>query len=196
MRKKQTYLEVKTERGFGFVTFESIAEADAALEGGEHKLGEKEIEVKVPVTFSPLTPAEVVSRYLSNSTPLVVYGDQERVVDFGISRNTTRWKAEDAVILKDFYKASILSTYTKVDFVQEGLKEINGQQFIAFEFQSEVKDKTPNAIGRIPVVRKYIYLLYALKNGQLYVFNFSAPGRDGQQWKDTAVKMMESIKFL
>ena len=37
---------MKTERGFGFVTFESIAEADAALEGGEHKLGEKEIEVK------------------------------------------------------------------------------------------------------------------------------------------------------
>ena len=34
------------ERGFGFVTFETIAEADAALEIGQHKLGEKEIEVK------------------------------------------------------------------------------------------------------------------------------------------------------
>ena len=157
---------------------------------------EKEIEVKIPVTFSPLTPAEVASRYLSNSTPLVVYGDQERVVDFGISKNATRWKAEDAVILKDFYKASILSTYTTVKFTQEELKEINGQQFIAFEFQSEVKDDKPNAIGRIPVVRKYTYLLYALKNGQLYVFNFSAPGREGEQWKGTAAKMMESIKFL
>ena len=30
----------------GFVTFETIAEADAALEIGQHKLGEKEIEVK------------------------------------------------------------------------------------------------------------------------------------------------------
>ena len=152
--------------------------------------------MKVPVTFSPLTPAEVVSRYVSNSTPLIVYGDQERVVDFSISKNPTRWKAGDAIILKDFYKASILSTYTKVDFAQEGLQEINGQEFIVFEFQSELKDDKPNAIGKIPVVRKYTYLLYALKNGQLYVFNFSAPGRDSERWKATAAKMMQSIKFL
>lgn len=38
--------QVKAERGFGFVTFSSIEEADKALENKNHKIEEKEIEVK------------------------------------------------------------------------------------------------------------------------------------------------------
>ena len=176
-----------------FLCLGSQAHAQSKL--AKQRIG-KDIEVKVPVAFTQFTPSEVVGRYLSNSTPLAVYGDEQRTVDFSISSNDTRWKAADAVILKDFYKSTILSQYTKVTFEQEGLKEINGQQFIVFEFQSALTDDKPNIIGQVPVIRKYTYLLYALKDGKQYVFNFNSPAQDRERWKSTAAKMMQSIKLL
>jgi len=156
----------------------------------------KEVEVRVPNTFTVLNPEEVLSRYLSNSTPMVVYGDQRRTTDFSISKNVTRWSAKDSEILIDFYKASILSTYTKVEFYKQEITEKNGQKFIVFEFLSTFKDQSKNAFGNSTAVRKYTYLLYGLRNGHLYVFNFSAPASEKDAWSKSADKMMQSIKFL
>lgn len=156
----------------------------------------KEIEVKVPASFSPMSEQEIVSRYLSNSIPLAVYGNERRTSDFGISKNATRWSMQDSEILKDFYKASILSTYTEVKFFQEELVAYNDQVFILFEFQSYFKDEDSNAIATKSAVNKYTYIMYGIRDGSLYVFNFNAPATEREYWQKTVGKMMQSIKFL
>lgn len=157
---------------------------------------EKEIEVRIPESFTLMTPQEVVSRYLSNSTPIAVYGNERRTVDFGVSKNSSRWTAKDSEILKDFYKASILSAYTEVKFFKEELTTYNGQTFIVFEFVSSFKDENSNAIATRSAVNKYTHIMYGLRNGSLYVFNFNAPAAERANWQKTADKMMQSVKFL
>lgn len=69
--------QVKAERGFGFVTFESIAEADAALEVKDHVLEEKEIEVKRAIANNryaakpvpPRSGSDSGTGYLAGYTP-------------------------------------------------------------------------------------------------------------------------------
>ncbi|MGB3465601.1 MAG: hypothetical protein WBA74_10035 [Cyclobacteriaceae bacterium] len=172
----------------------------AAKGFGQEKLArlklEKEVEVKVPVSFTPLTAEEIVSRYLSNSTPLVVYGNERRTADFGISKNPTRWTAGDSEILKDFYKASILTAYTDVVFSKEEVTEIGDQRYILFEFVSYFKEENNNSLVGSSSVSKYTYIMYGLRNGSLYVFNFSAPAKEKTYWQGTVDKMMQSIKFL
>lgn len=156
---------------------------------------DKELELKVPVSFTPLTKQEIVSKYLSNSTPLVVYGNERRTADLSVSKNETRWTAKDSEILKDFYKASIMSTYTEVSFLKEEIAEINGQKYIVFEFVSFFKDENNNSLTGNSSVSEYTYLMYGLRDGNLYVFNFNAPAREKDYWQATAEKMMQGIKF-
>ena len=156
----------------------------------------KEIEVRVPASFSPMSEQEIVSRYLSNSTPIAVYGNERRTTDFGISKNATRWTMKDSEILKDFYKASILSTYNEVKFYKEELVAYNDQVFILFEFLSYFKEESENAISTKSAVNKYTYIMYGIRDGNLYVFNFNAPSNDREYWQKTVGKMMKSIKLL
>ena len=167
---------------------------------GQEKLSkiklEKELEVKIPASFSPLNGEEVARKYLSNSTPLMIYGNERRTADFGVSKNQTRWTARDTEILKDFYKASILSTYTSVNFLKEEIIDIGDQKFILFEFISVFKEEDKETLTGSSSVNKYTYLLYGLRNGNLYVFNFSAGANEKDYWRATVDKMMQSIKFL
>lgn len=157
---------------------------------------EKEVEVRIPSSFTLMTPQEVISRYLSNSTPIAVYGNERRTTDFGISKNPSRWTAKDSEILKDFYKTSIVSAYTKVKFYKEELVTYNGQTFIVFEFVSSFKEENSNAIATRSAVNKYTHIMYGLRNGNLYVFNFNAPAAEREYWQSTVGKMMQSVKFL
>jgi len=158
---------------------------------------EKELEIKVPASFTKLTSEEILNKYLSSNAPLTMYGNQERTVDFGITKSPTRWTEKDSGILLDFYKSSITSTYTEVLFDKEELEEIDDQIFIVLEFTSIYKDTGNSALGANGrAIKKYTYLAYAVREGGLYVFNFNAPARERTKWKTTANAILKTVKFL
>ncbi len=157
---------------------------------------EKELEFKIPVSFTMLTPEEIINKYLSSNAPMAMYGNVRRTTEFGVTKSPTRWSEKDSEILLDFYKSSITSTYTKVHFHKETIVEMNGQKFMALEFTSSFKDTNSSALASQRSVNKYTNLYYALRNGSLYVFNFSAPAKEREKWKSTANNMMKTIKFL
>lgn len=154
----------------------------------------KNITLAVPSDFQPMTDDQIADKYFTNRRPVAMYTDPRNVVDLGVNESQTEWSEEDLVILKDFYKANISGLYTEVNYLREGLEEINGRSYAVFEFESTVKDED-NAFSQKSEIRKYTYIQYTIVNSKSWVFNFTVPIRDKPQWQPIAGQIMNSVKI-
>lgn len=145
----------------------------------------------IPSDFITMVESERNRKYLSTKEPIALYTNNDRTVDLGINETNSLWSTGDLAILKDFYKANILSLYTEVAFIQEEIIDIDGRSFIAFEFNSKVVDE--RGLGK--PIAKYTYILYTIREERVLLFNFSAPFRYRQAWQPVARDMMNSIRI-
>ena len=116
----------------------------------------------------------------------------ERTVDLGINETSSTWQADDLVILKDFYKANILSLYNEVSFDQETIESIGSRDYIVFEFSSKVFNEGG---FRKDAVAKYTYIQYTLFNDKVLLFHFSSPFLLRSQWQPVAQEIMKSVRL-
>lgn len=151
------------------------------------------VTVELPESFFPMTPQDIAQRYPSVRQPIGAFTNEERLVDFSINVSATRWRSSDVEIAKDFFKASILELYHRVDFKQEKIEVINNMRYIVFEFDSRINgDKY--TLDQQGSVRKYSYLMYLLINGKTIVISFTAPIQLKDKWVEIAPKIMSSVK--
>ena len=162
------------------------------------KLNDK-ISISLPETFRPMTENEIVSSYTIYRKPLAMYlDDRDPKVHLGVNTSASRWSNSDMDMLKDFYKATIFDMYSKVEFIQEDVKEIDGKKFAVFEFSSVMKPtekEQETAVVVMRPVRQYYYIQYTVVDGKVMIFNFSSPMRLQKYWSETAKKMMQSVKI-
>ena len=154
------------------------------------KLDDK-VTIFIPEGFTPMTPEDMAQRYESYRRPLALYTDRDRLVDFGVNRAYSIWQEDDLETMMEFYQASIMELYDKVDFIDSGIKTVHKQQFVYFEFESIVYPEN-DFQGSIS---KYTYLMYALSDGTTFLFNFTCPRNMRQQWQPTVNTMMSKIKL-
>lgn len=155
----------------------------------------KDITVSLPADFAPMTDDDMAKKYFTYRKPTAMYTNPDRVVDFGFNQTQTQWRKTDLPILQKFYKSSIVSMYSKVDFEQETIGTINNRDFVIFEFVSEVKDEDPNSLNKGSVTRQYSYIQYTIENNKVLVFNFTCPNQMKDKWQDVARAIMGSIKI-
>jgi len=155
----------------------------------------KEISMKVPVSFSPMSRAEMVNKYVAYRQPIAMFTSDDRQIDLGINKNSTQWTENDLSILKDFYKANIQNLFTEVKFIQEGVKTIGNRDFVVFEFISKMTDEDKTFGGISSPVSKYTYIMYTLHKDSVLLFNFSCDTRWRPQWQATAREIMESVRI-
>ena len=154
------------------------------------------ITVSMPKSFRPMSEALVQERYLAARRPLAAYTGPNQQVAFGLNVSNTRWQAGDLEMLKDFYRASVLELYDEVDFIKEGIEEINGKSFAVFEFVSVVRpDEDDMSITNRKPIRQYTYIQYTIHNDKTWVFDFSVPARAQNEWQATAQEMMSSVRM-
>lgn len=177
----------------------------------------RNITALMPEDFRPMTDAEIATKYFTYRKPVAMFTNQDATVDFGFNVAATTWRYEDLALLQKFYKASIQNLYTSVDgnassktqdnrpansnskptesihMIQEGIKEINKQKFIVFEFVGETKTDASSPIQRAK--RVYTYIQYTIVDEEVYIFNFSAPAHLQKHWSPIAKQMMESLKM-
>ncbi len=153
-----------------------------------------DISIEMPKSFTPLSSQEVNQKYISYRKPLALYGDEARVVDFGVNVSFTNWGNEDLSLMKQFFKSSILNLYDTVQMINESMEEINGVKYAVFEFVSSVRGEE-NSFVNNDAINKYTYLQYALVNGKTLLFNLSCPARARNKWAPVAREMMHSIKI-
>ena len=184
------YLQTWIQLIFLFITI-SGTEAQVRLERTKVT---KEISMKVPVGFIPMSEADLIRKYVSARKPIAMYTDAGRQTDLGINETSNTWSSNDLEILKDFYKANILNLFTKVRFVQEDLRTIGDRQFVIFEFVSTISDEE-SAFGNASSTSKYTYIQYTIKDDKILLFNFTCPARDQTIWQETAKEIMESVRI-
>jgi hypothetical protein len=84
--------------------------------------------------------------------------------------------------------------YTKVEFLTQEVRKVNGRDMVALEFVSTLSDSRRSAIALAPV-RKYEYIEYAVQGEQLYIFAFSAPAEEQAQWRPMAQAALGNINL-
>jgi hypothetical protein len=142
------------------------------------------VKASLPQNFYPMSNEDIAQRYPSTKKPLCMYTDMDRAVDFGLNESKSNWAGGDLKVLQQVYKSTILSLYKKVDFIQEGIKNIKKRDYICFEFTSEAQGNT-----------KYTYLLYTVINNKVYIFNFTCDQTQMKKWQETARAIMETVKI-
>ncbi len=151
----------------------------------------KEVTVYIPESFTPMTAEDMKIRYQSYRVPLALYTDDSRLVEFGVNRSFTQWQENDLAMMGKFYEASLSELYDKVTYIDKGIKEVNGHQFVYFEFNSLVYPENDYQDS----VKKYTYLMYALSEGASYIFNFTCEKSLQKKWQPTAQKVMSQIQL-
>jgi hypothetical protein len=151
------------------------------------------ITVSLPQTFYQMNAQDIAQRYPSVRNPIGAFSNDDRLIDFSVNISATRWRASDIDIAKDFFKASIVNLYDRVDFIKEEIQIIDDKRYIIFEFDSRINgDKY--SLDQRDAVRTYTYMQYLLINGKTIVFSFNAPIRLKEKWTLTASEIMNSLK--
>ena len=149
------------------------------------------LTVGVPATFMPLPDDGIAVKYPSPRKPLAVYSNPSGRVDYSVAVRPTTFESMDYAVLLKIYKSSIQRLYTKVEFLKEDIRTVNGRDFIYFEFVSTVSDA--GRARQLAPIKRYQAVQYAIQGQQLYVFTFVAPAEEQAQWQPTAQAVMNAI---
>ncbi|MEO9485720.1 MAG: hypothetical protein ABJG47_19850 [Ekhidna sp.] len=156
----------------------------------KHKINE-EISYLVPSSFTLMSTNDRLQKFVSAREPLAMHSTLDREVDLGINWNPMRWTSDDNETVYGFYKASIQSLFDNVEFIQDGIKEINGKKFVVFEFVSALK--SDNAFSGSKSSRYYTYIQYTSYNNQVLLFNFGCKARLMKTYQSVAKDIMSSV---
>ena len=151
------------------------------------------LSVGVPQGFVPLPDEAIAVKFPAARKPLAVYGNPAGRVDFSVSVRPTTF-GPDYPILLAMYKASVQRLYTKVEFITQQPRKINGRDFAALEFVSTLSDSKRTTVQQA-AIRKYEYIMYTVEGQQLYIFSFSAPAEEQKQWQPTAQAVMAAVEL-
>ena len=150
------------------------------------------LSVGVPQGFTPLPDEGIAVKFPSPRKPLVVYSSPNGKVDYSVAVRPTMF-GPDYNVLLPMYKASIQRLYTKVEFLTQEVRKVNGREFVALEFVSTLSDnRRSNALATL---RKYEYIQYTVQGEQLYIFSFSAPAEEQAQWRPMAQAVQSDINL-
>src|SRR5688572_12685280 len=141
----------------------------------------KRVTVALPEDFTMMPDEGIAVKYPAARKPLGVYSSPNGQIDFSISEKPTTFINRDLPLVKDIYKASIMRTFSEVQFIRDEIKTIDKKQMIVFEFVSILKDDNPNS-NKAPV-KKYTIIQYYIKGGKVMIFTFNAPTLLKDKWQ-------------
>lgn len=163
----------------------------------QHKLVkvkiDKNMSVKLPEDFSPLPASELGSKYISYRSPIAFYSDPSKEIDFSVNYSVSNWPSSDLEIVQSFYKSNVANLFDETEFINETIEEINGRDYIVFEFISSISE-TQSVLRPGATIKKYYYIQYTMMEGHVLIFSFSTPQRVIHEWQTVAREIMHSIK--
>jgi hypothetical protein len=151
------------------------------------------LTVGVPQGFAPLPDEGIAVKFPSPRKPLAVYSSANNKVDYSVAVRPTMF-GPDYNVLLPMYKASVQRLYSKVDFLTQEVRKVNGREFVALEFVSTMVDSRRGA-NTLAAIRKYEYIQYTVQGEQLYIFAFSAPADEQAQWRPVALAVQSDISL-
>jgi hypothetical protein len=152
------------------------------------------ITISLPASLLPMTQDDIVQRYPSIRAPLGAYTNEMRSADFSINTSATQWPDENTEMAKKFFRSGITNLYDRVDFIAEGIHEVNSKKFIFFEFESRVNG-TKLQMGETSPIYRYTYIQYLIQKEKALVFSFNCPRDQRSEWQETVRAIMKTPKI-
>lgn len=153
----------------------------------------KEISVQLPKDFMPLPDAEIARKYPAATKPLAVYTSPDGNIDFSVTQKRSTFRADDLDMLREFYKANLLETFTNIDFIRQEVTEIKGRKFIVFEFVSRLADE--RGTTNLKPMHKYSIIQYTIIGNRLQIYTLHIPFQMKNDWQPVAREIMGSINI-
>lgn len=155
------------------------------------------VSMLMPTDFTLMNDDMLAKKYFSPKKPTAMYTNPSAEIDLGVNFTNNFWQEQDIPMLKDLYKGSLRANYTKVEFLQENVVQINKRTFVVLEFVGIVSDddQKTNAMGRKNQISKYNYLMYTVVENRIVVVNFNCPTKYQQEWQAIVPKIMTSVKI-
>ncbi|ARS36511.1 hypothetical protein [Pontibacter actiniarum] len=153
----------------------------------------KELSVMLPQDFTPMPDDGIARKYPASTKPLAVYTSPNGQIDFSVTQKKSQFKEADLDMLREFYKANLLETFTQVDFIRQEVTQVKGKNYLVFEFVSKMADE--RGASNLAPVQKYSVVQYTIKGDQLYIFTMHVPFMLKNEWQDTAREIMGSINI-
>ena len=132
-----------------------------------------DITVSIPQEWNPMDDLDFTQRYPSVRAPLAAYTNIDRTIDFSVNISATQWPDSDLKMAQQFFKASLVSMFDRVEMINEGVQEVNKKKFIFFEFDSRLNGTRQE--GQQDPVLRYTYIQYLLEPGKPWCFHSTAP---------------------
>lgn len=152
------------------------------------------LTVLIPKGWIAMDAMDFTQRLPSVRAPLAAYTNEERTVDFSINISATQWPDANLEISKQFFKASLMNMFDRVEMINEGIHEVSDKKMIFFEFESRVNGNRQQEALRDAIMR-YTYIQYLVEKDRTVVFSFTAPKKERQDWQETAKQMMTRIRI-
>lgn len=146
------------------------------------------IKVKLPEVFYKMPDKDILERYRSYKLPIAMYSADDRLTEFGVSISDNFWSGNDLELLLDFQKSNIMALFDKVEFKNQGIRQVHKSNMAFFELESNTRYSRQ-------FEKKYTLLHYAVVDNRVLVFNFSCPIDQKEKWSETAWKIMDSIRL-
>ena len=154
---------------------------------------DKNISLKLPADFTPVPEGDIGSKYISYRSPIALFSNSTKEVDFSVNYAVTKWQSSDLELVQSFYKSNIANLFDNIEFLREGIEEINDRKFIFFEFTSSISE-SQSVLRQGATIKKYYYIQYTLMEGYAFIFSFSSPQRIMNEWQPMAIKIMQTVK--
>ena len=167
------------------------------------------VKIPVPETLTRLTNEQAVQRYGFLHLPLAIFTDRSSFVSLSVTEridslsqyggidyasvDVSMQFQRDINVEKSFYKSTLSSTYESIDFLQDTIKEVNGEQAIIFEYVGDLKGE--NSRGQRMNSKNYGYIQYYILPYRRYTISFNAPFREKDKWQEVATHIMEEVKI-
>jgi len=154
----------------------------------------KGITASIPKDWVPMTILDFTERYPSVRAPLAAFTNEQRTADFSVNISATQWPDANIELAQKFFKSSIANMFDRVQFVSEGIREVNGKKYIYFEFESRVQGDRKDEANADPVLG-YTHQQYLIEPKRTVVFTFNCPRRLRNQWESTGKGILTSLKI-
>ncbi|WP_426671632.1 hypothetical protein ACPPVU_10375 [Mucilaginibacter sp. McL0603] len=148
------------------------------------KLFDGKVELMVPAEFKPMT-VEVMDQKYPNSgqQPDVVLTDDNAEVNIVASRTKQLLQASQMEAYKDFMIASLKKSHPDAQWLDSGVKTINGKRVGYFKMLSNAADQ-----------KVFVYYFFTDMDGRALIMTFNCTEKLLPAWKETADNIVSSLK--
>jgi hypothetical protein len=147
------------------------------------KLLDGKLELMVPARLSPMTDAMWSLKYGNRKKPDLALSDPDGEVNLVGTLTPQTATEEHLSDFKTFQKDALKKTHPEMEFLGDGIREVNGKKIGYFKFLAAAVDqKTFN---------EYFFLII---EGKIMICSFNCPEKMRKEWEKAADEIIGSLK--